>query len=156
LINNIWLLSFTTVRGQKRFQQLCMYKIFKHCKLLCIPCLGKTHILLSCSDKLQHFSFTFSGFAMQIFSTLVTSSNLCNQGPLFTELRLLQGTLETCWALITDMLRITIAFRTGANILKSTECRCGKFVDMLRLHGLYYIKNVGRFPRHSAINSILK
>ena len=37
-------LIFTTVRGQKnRFQRLWMYKIFKHRKLPCIPCLGETH-----------------------------------------------------------------------------------------------------------------
>jgi len=35
------------------------------------------------------------------------------------------------------------------------ECRCGKLVDRLGLHGLSCI-NTGRFPRHSAINSILK
>jgi len=39
---------------------------------------------------------------------------------------------------------------------KKKECRCGKFVDRLGLHGLSCIKNAGRFPRHSAINSILK
>jgi len=55
-----------------------------------------------------------------------------------------------------DELRIAIAQRTGASIFESTECRCGKFVDRLGLHGLSCIKNVGHFPRHSAINSILK
>ena len=53
-------------------------------------------------------------------------------------------------------LRIAIALRIGANIFESTECRCGTFVDRLGLHGLSCIKNAGRFPRHSAINSILK
>jgi len=55
-----------------------------------------------------------------------------------------------------DELRIAIALQTDANIFKSTECRSGKFVDRLGLHGLSCIKNAGRFPRHSAINSILK
>ena len=55
-----------------------------------------------------------------------------------------------------DKLRIAIALRTGANIFESTECRCDKFVDRLELHGLSCIKNAGRFPTHSAINSILK
>jgi len=44
---------------------------------------------------IQHFSFTFFPFfvfATQFFTTLLTSSNLRNQAPLFTELRLLQGT----------------------------------------------------------------
>jgi len=43
---------------------------------------------------IQHFSFTFFAFAMQPSSTPVMSSNLRNQAPLFTELRLLQGTLS--------------------------------------------------------------
>jgi len=49
--------------------------------------------IISCNDPtfLLHFFFDF---ATQLFSTLVTSSNLCNQAPLFTELRLLQATLE--------------------------------------------------------------
>jgi len=55
-----------------------------------------------------------------------------------------------------DELRIAIALRTGASIFESTECCCGKFVDRLGLHGLSCIKNAGCFPRHSAINSILK
>jgi len=55
-----------------------------------------------------------------------------------------------------DELRIAIALRTGANIFESMECRCGKLVDRLGLHGLSCIENAGRFPRHSAINSILK
>jgi len=55
-----------------------------------------------------------------------------------------------------DELRIAIALRTDANIFESTECRCGKLADRLGLHGLSCIKNAGRFPRHSAINSILK
>jgi len=44
---------------------------------------------------IQHFSFTFFpffDFATQLFSTPATSSNLRNQAPLFTELRLLQAT----------------------------------------------------------------
>jgi len=55
-----------------------------------------------------------------------------------------------------DELRITIPFRTGAKIFESTKCPCGKIVDELGLHGLSCTKNPGRFPRHSAINSILK
>ena len=55
-----------------------------------------------------------------------------------------------------DELRIAIALRTGAKIFESTKCRCRKMVDELGLHGLSCTKNTGRFPRHSAINSILK
>ena len=34
-----------------------------------------------------------------------------------------------------DELRIAIAFRTGAKVFESTECRCDKIVDKLGLHG---------------------
>jgi len=47
---------------------------------------------------IQHFSFTFFpffDFATQLFSTPFTSSNLRNQAPLFTELRLLQATEQS-------------------------------------------------------------
>ena len=52
-----------------------------------------------------------------------------------------------------DELRIAIALWTGPKIFESTKCRCGKIVDEL---GLSCTKNAGCFPRHSAINSILK
>jgi len=45
---------------------------------------------------INYFSFAFFlfiPFATQLFSTPVTSSNLRNQAPLFTELRLLQAPL---------------------------------------------------------------
>jgi len=52
-------------------------------------------------------------------------------------------------------LRIAIALQTGAKIFESTKCRCSKIVDKL-VYGLSCTKNAGHFPRHSAINSILK
>jgi len=61
-----------------------MYKIFKHRKLPCIPCLEETRIKVA---MIQHFSFTFFplfDFATQLFSTPDTSSNLRNQAPPFT------------------------------------------------------------------------
>jgi len=43
-----------------------MYKIFKHRKLPCIPCLGKR--ILSCNDTTFFFTFfPFFAFAMQVF-----------------------------------------------------------------------------------------
>ena len=56
-IDNFWL--FHNSSGIKnRFQQLWKYKIFKHCQLPCIPCLGKMHI------KLQWYNiFPFVAFA---------------------------------------------------------------------------------------------
>ena len=55
-----------------------------------------------------------------------------------------------------DKLRIKIAFQIGAKVFESTKCRYGKIVDKLGLHGPSYTKNIGHFPRHPAINSILK
>jgi len=55
-----------------------------------------------------------------------------------------------------DELCIAIALQTDAKIFESTKCRCDKIVDELGLHGLSCTKNTGRFPRHSAINSVLK
>ena len=79
-------MSSAMVRGQKnRFQQLWMYKIFN---------IANFHVFHAWT-MIQHFSFTFFpffDFAMQLFSTPVTSSNLRNQSLLFTELRLLQAT----------------------------------------------------------------
>jgi len=69
-----------------------MYNIFKHRKHPCIPCLGETHIKLQLYNIFPSIFFFFFDFATQLFSTPVTSSNLRNQGPLFTELCLLQAT----------------------------------------------------------------
>jgi len=47
---------------------------------------------------IRYFSFAFFLcilYATQLFSTPVTSSNLHNQAPLLTELRLIQATKET-------------------------------------------------------------
>ena len=53
-------LSFTMVRGQKyRFQQLWMYKVFKHRKLPCIPCFGEMHIKLHWYKFFRSLFFIF-------------------------------------------------------------------------------------------------
>jgi len=70
-----------------------MYKIFKHLKHPCIRCL-RNHRLI-CNNKIFFICFfLFIPFATQLFSTPVTSSNLRNQCPLFTELRLLPVTFS--------------------------------------------------------------
>jgi len=74
-----------------------MYKIFKHCKLPCIPCLGETHIKLQWYNIFPQLFFLYLFCNATFFSTPVTSSNLRNQAPLFTELRLLQETLKRHW-----------------------------------------------------------
>jgi len=48
--------------------------------------------ILSCIDTFFLHFFSFFCFCNATFSTPVTSTNLRNQSPLFTELRLLQGT----------------------------------------------------------------
>jgi len=62
-------LSFTTVRWQKnRFQQLWMYKNFKHRKPPCIPCLRETHINLQWNNifpSLSFFCFFHSGYVVK-------------------------------------------------------------------------------------------
>ena len=52
---------------------------------------GEMHIKLQWYN-ISFVFFPFFAFAMQLFSTLATSSNLRNQAPLFTELCLLQAT----------------------------------------------------------------
>jgi len=61
---------------------------------------------------LRYFSFAFFlfiPFATQLFSTLVTSSNLRNQAPLVTELRLLQATFKR--ATVTVKVRFGVLLR---------------------------------------------
>ena len=79
-----WLSEFHNDSGTKnRFQQLWMYKNFKHRKLPCIPCLGEAHIKLQWYNIFPSLFFLFS-FAMQLFPTPVASPILHNQAPLFT------------------------------------------------------------------------
>ena len=85
-------LSFTTVRARKISFNSC-----ECIKFLNIANFHAFHVwgirILSCNDAtfFLHF-FSFFDFAKQLFSTPYTSSNLRNQAPLFTELRLLQAT----------------------------------------------------------------
>jgi len=72
-----------------------MYKSLNIANFHAFHVLGKR--ILSCNDTtfFLHF-FPFFASAAQLFSTPVMSSNLRNQAPLFTELRLLQGTKTYC------------------------------------------------------------
>jgi len=87
-------LSFTTVRGQKiGFNRCECIQFSNNSNVHALHVWGKR--ILIWNDRLQHFSFIFFYFfasAMQLLSTPVTSSNLRNDAPLFTELRVLQGT----------------------------------------------------------------
>jgi len=75
-LDNFWLSEFHNGSGRKnRFQQLWMYRIFKHRKLPFIPCLmfGETHIKLRWHDTTFFFhifsfcnaTFFYSGYVIK-------------------------------------------------------------------------------------------
>ena len=49
-----------------------------------------------------------------------------------------------------------MAQRVGADVCATHRCRCGKNVDPKGLHGLSCRLSAGRFPRHAAINDVVK
>ena len=53
-------------------------------------------------------------------------------------------------------LRITVALRLGARICEQHKCRCGAAVDVLGHHPLHCTYSAGRFPRHAALNDVVK
>ena len=55
-----------------------------------------------------------------------------------------------------ESLRIGVAFRLGLRICTPHKCRCGSVVDEFGLHPLSCHLSAGRFPRHSALNDIIK
>jgi len=60
----------------------------------------------------KYFSFAFFPFipfAKQLFCTPVTSSNLCNQAPLFTELSLLPATVKRLFLLGSDSVQLKVS-----------------------------------------------
>ena len=59
-------------------------------------------------------------------------------------------------ALDPETIRISVAFRVGSNICLPHKCRCGATVDSKGLHTLSCKYSAGRFPRHSAINDVIK
>jgi len=75
----------------------------------------------------------FIPFATLLFSTPVTSSNLRNQAPLFTELRLLQATISYCQMDVASLAALSyfvIASRIG-NIALCDMFHCMNFVDCI-------------------------
>jgi len=77
------------VRGQKIDFNRCEFiKFLNIANFHAFHVWGK-RILTSNDTK---FIFNFFAFAIQLFSTPVTSLDLRNQAPLFTKLRLLQAT----------------------------------------------------------------
>jgi len=68
-----------------------MYKILKIANIYVLDVWGKR--IFICNNKIFFLCFyLYIPFATQLFSTPVTSSNLRNQAPLFTEHHLLQAT----------------------------------------------------------------
>ena len=62
-------------------------------------------------------------------------------------------------ALDPETLRIAIALRVGSKILRpdhSWRCRCGKRMDCYGYHPLSCQRSSGRFPRHAALNDIVR
>jgi len=88
-------LSFTAVWGQKKGFNCCEFiKLLSIANIYVLDVWGKR--ILSCNNKIFFLCFfLFILFATQLFSTQVTSSNLRNQAPLFTELCLLQA-IQVC------------------------------------------------------------
>ena len=56
----------------------------------------------------------------------------------------------------TESLRVAIALRVGADVCIPHSCRCGGRMDSRGLHGLSCRYSAGRFPRHSAMNDVVK
>ena len=55
-----------------------------------------------------------------------------------------------------ETLLISVALRVGLNVCLAHQCRCGATVQSDGLHPLSCRFSTGRFPRHSAINNIIK
>ena len=55
-----------------------------------------------------------------------------------------------------ESFRVAIALRVGADICIPHSCRCGGRMDRRGLHGLSCKYSAVRFPRHSAMNDVIK
>ena len=55
-----------------------------------------------------------------------------------------------------ESFRIAISQRLDLTVCAPHKCRCGAIVDRYGLHPLSYRFSAGRFPRHSALNGIIK
>ena len=55
-----------------------------------------------------------------------------------------------------ESFKVAIALRMGADVCIPHSCRCGGRMDSRGLHGLSCRYSAGRFPRHSAINDVVK
>ena len=55
-----------------------------------------------------------------------------------------------------ESFRVAIALRVGADVYIPHSCRCGGRKDSICLHGLSCKYNASRFPKHSAVNDVVK
>ena len=55
-----------------------------------------------------------------------------------------------------NQLRIAIGLRLGVPICSEFTCKCGEVVDRYGQHPLACKKSAGRFPRHMALNDLIK
>jgi hypothetical protein len=55
-----------------------------------------------------------------------------------------------------DCLRYAVALRTGSRVCEPYRCRCGRIADIHGHHPLSCAKSAGRFPRHAALNDVVK
>ena len=55
-----------------------------------------------------------------------------------------------------ESFRVAIALRVGADVCIPHSCRWGGRMDSRGLHGLSCRYSAGRFPRHSAMNDVIK
>ena len=55
-----------------------------------------------------------------------------------------------------ESLRIGIGLRVGSVLCEPHRCRCGQTVDPMGLHPLSCRFSAGRFPRHQALNDIIR
>ena len=55
-----------------------------------------------------------------------------------------------------DSLRIGLAIRLGLQVCEPHKCRCGATIDGFGLHPLSCRISAGRFPRHAALNDVIK
>ena len=58
--------------------------------------------------------------------------------------------------LYSESFRVAIALRVGADVYIPHSCRCGGRKDSICLHGLSCKYNASRFPKHSAMNDVVK
>ena len=55
-----------------------------------------------------------------------------------------------------ESFRIAIALRVGAPVCEPHTCRCGRQMDARGLHALSCKYSAGRYPRHAALNDVIK